>query len=159
MFTHVENLKVDLENIFSSGDWCPNVPKFQTRPTLFTRQESYWQALKEDFINEATLYVGKAPKFVEAWCYANFPNHPQDEWPLFHDHLKPRKQGKCVVCGVMYLSQEEHGTLFQNKNEYVYAPSDVGVWVFFDADVPHSPPYWDASKKSARYCIAANALY
>lgn len=155
---NIENLKIDLLNIYNSGDWCKIVPEFQTFPTLFEIKKNHWQELKNNFIDEVTKHTKIVPIHVKAWCYANFPGYAQKEWPIWHTHIEQDKK-QLKICGVMYLTNSEEGTVFLKENNYVYLSSDIGIWNFFQPDQLHSPPKWDPNNKTNRYCIAAEAIY
>lgn len=156
---NINALIKDIDQLIKSGDWCTFAPKFQTWADLFHREDLHWIELRDDFIAKATRDIGQKPKLVRAWCYANYAGIPQEEWPLWHIHGRSQEDGESRICGVMYLTQGELGTMFKKDGKIFYAPSTVGVWYFFDPDEEHSPPKWDPDKKQNRYCIAAEALY
>jgi hypothetical protein len=160
MFTpkHLELLINDLSDIYNSGEWCRNVPKFQTFPTLFEIEKNHWQNLKQNFIDNVVGYTGEIPTRVRAWCYANFYNCPQENWPSWHTHEKSW-DAKRLVCGVLYLTPSLQGTIFLRGDKHFYLSGDVGVWNFFESTEVHSPPEWDLNNKTNRYCIAAEAIY
>ena len=160
LFNNLHILISDLNDIYESENWFKTGPNFQTFPTLFDIKKDHWQELRQNFIDSVSQYSGAIPVRIEAWCYANFVGQPQEEWPLWHTHEKimwPELGVKRKVCGVMYLTPSEKGTVFLKENKYVYLPADVGVWNFFDPQEVHSPPKWDPSNKTNRYCIAADA--
>jgi hypothetical protein len=157
VFKDIEPLKTDILEIFASGDWCKDFPKFQTFPTLFENKKSHWQNLKNNFSDEVFKYSGRVPKLVRAWCYANFSGYAQEQWPLWHTHDKFLNQKK--ICGVMYLTYSPEGTVFLKGDKHIYLSGEVGVWNFFNSNEIHSPPKWDPNNKTNRYCIAADAIY
>ena len=154
----MEALKIDLLDIYNSGEWCKFVPEFQTFPTLFEINKDHWQELKNNFIDEVSKYTGVVPTHVKAWCYANFPGHAQKEWPMWHVHNEGFLN-QLKICGVMYLTPSSEGTVFLKEDKHVYVAGDVGVWNFFQKDEVHSPPKWNPNNKTNRYCIAAEAIY
>jgi hypothetical protein len=156
---NVERLINDIDELFKSGDWCVDVPKFQTWPTLFNRNDIHWVNLRNNFISETTKKLGQKPTTVQAWSYVNYAGIPQDKFPLWHIHGRKRAEGECRICGVLYLTEEEQGTMFLNEGKVFHAPSTICEWYFFDPDKKHSPPLWDFNKKHNRYCIAAEAIY
>jgi hypothetical protein len=159
---NIDLLKSDLLEIYNSGNWCKDVPEFQTFPTLFDIEKPHWQYLKNNFIENVVKETKIRPKEVRAWCYANFFGYPQKKWPLWHNHSGKREDNnnwyECYACAVLYLTENESGTLFNKNGIITSLPGEIGIWYFFEPEDMHSPPEWDAFKTENRFCIATEAL-
>lgn len=147
-------LIVDINNLFRSGDWCQEAPKYQTWSVLFERNEPHWQELKRSFEQEYAKKYGPLEQKTTAWCYVNFPKVPQDPANKWHTHKNS------TISAVMYLTMPQGAEpthLMLEKEEVL--PRTLRVWNFFSSDVLHRTGEWDHEvTDEPRYCIAAAVL-
>lgn len=135
-----------IDELFESGNWCPNVPKFQTWPILFEYEEFF--PFAETFLNSCRLYLNTSSikyKKVQSWCYANFNVNENDLW---HNHCS----GGASLSGLFYLRNPERvGTEFIDAPGIL--PEDY-CWYIYPSYLYHKPQNFNSKIK--RYSLAAD---
>ena len=142
-----ENCIDDVLDYFKNDNWCKNVPKYQTWPVLFDREESHWKYLKDSF-----LKINDYKNFskINAWAYVSFAGEESLKDELYHTHNLKNS-------AVFYLkiSSPKKGTIFLIDDFLISPLVDDSCWYLFDSNIFHSPSYWDyMNEKEHRIVLA-----
>lgn len=140
-----------IDSLIDSGNWCQDVPKYQTYPNLHTYEE--FQIFTSTFINACEQYV-KLTKLsfeygsLKMWALKlDEKSEMRDSW---HSH-----GNEMDISGIYYLdNQEQLCTRFMDEKENIVEYSAKPYnWLLFQSSQLHAPP---SACKIKRYVIAAD---
>ncbi len=147
----------DINEYFDTGNWCYFVPKFQTWPTLFQRNEAHWKKLRDSFVEHCCNKIG-TESFVslKCWAYKNVPFAPgEGDW---HCHFE---EDIVTVSGLFYLMLPTNDMVTEyidkNTNQAAKFPSKENCWTVYNGNLMHRPSVWNhLEMKQSRIVIAAD---
>jgi hypothetical protein len=148
--------------LFSSDNWCKDVPPFQTYSHLQEFKE--FDIFVKTFEISCQNYILKYQKninlnsfFVKMWCYHDSSNSIKknakefgykDYGQLWHNHSK----NGSTLSGVYFLQNPTNEpTLFK---DFKLLKANPFTWHIFKSDTYHSPPQTTSDK--GRYTLAAD---
>lgn len=143
-------LKKDIEDLLSITGPVTDTG-IQTLAMLFENTSYHWEIIKKAFVEACET----KPVMLRAWAFIERPGI--ESVSVWHVHPEYDHIGHRIQCGVMYLDEFKHGTMFKIGNEEIIGDPTPFVWHMFPPGMLHRPPDWDTQSTVTRYVIAADA--
>ena len=140
----IENCIQIIDNLFESDNWCKNVPKYQTWPTLFEHDKFY--PFAKTFLQCCSFYLNTQQisyKKISAWAYKSDVTVNHRPW---HNHAESH------LSGIFYLKNDELvGTEFKSVPGIL---PEKYCWYIFPSFLYHRPQQNKTNMQ--RYTLAAD---
>ena len=140
------------DSLIKSGNWCKNVPTYQTWPNLYQYDE--FKIFAETFVTSCVQYLNFTPNFkIYIWVYRDnrFNNMKKNQSEHWHEHSKGNLN---KISGIYYLKNlRGEGTQFKHFN---ITPKSY-TWHIYPSYLLHKPPVIKSFRN--RYTIAADFEY
>lgn len=143
-----------VDDLFESGNWCREVPTFQTWPNLYAYKE--FDSFVDTFIQACSLFLNKRvkQKQLRFWCYMDYKENylkknPEDLWHQ-HGDIDENK-----LSGIYYLINPDN--LTTEFKDYSVEEANPFTWYIYPSHYLHRPPEITSPEK--RYTLAADLSF
>ena len=147
--------KNKVDSLIKNGNYCKNVPSYQTWETLYEYEE--FKIFLNTFIHSCFSYLGeeKSIKRLKMWCFVDClrNNITKDQEKQWHSH----DDGQNKLSGIFYLRNlRKEMTEFKDidVNNLKYHPFS---WYIYPSFLIHRPPKIKSIRN--RYTIAADLSF